>query len=474
MSQIYAGSSGNLVHLGDLDDRVLAKRIAVSINALAMDAESSTDGFKSFASAISDPVTETKPLRCSFDPQALSAVLELPWWRRLWTLQEAALAPWNTAFLGALSFDLLDISRSIIWWRAPARGELMSSAARMGLFCLIESYNWSNRGQGWLVGGHDRLDHLLVGARAFQKSEPKDGVFALLALLANSPPVLTLDYSRPLSEILQNATRCAISGMRDQSDKFALDIFQHISHHEGDLERSDVASWVIRADTERDHQVLDAWQLPSQYWIHIPQPYRIVTKDVHMANNVLQVEGYLVDEVLNVSSVCSVEHLDYGKFVAWLEETLEIAAQQSFADLFRTIAVGLCEWDGDYFERRDNPGHSGPRSPSTNMLVSTKLSASSPASPAPAHWEALSQDRWKRMMHRRFLLTSRGCPGMGPRVTKPGDVVAILHGASRPYILRPLDNGQYQLVGEAYVDGLMRDEKIEKYLEPQPVVIALV
>ncbi|KAK5733892.1 hypothetical protein LTR17_009299 [Elasticomyces elasticus] len=344
----------------------------------------------------------------------------------------------------------------------------------MGLFCLIESYNWSNRGQGWLVGGHDRLDHLLVGARAFQKGESKDGVFALLVLLANSPPVLTPDYSRPLSEILQNATRCAINGMRDQSDKFALDIFQHISHHEGDLERADVASWVIRADQERDHQVLDAWPLPGQYWIHIPQPYRIVTKDAHMANNVLQVEGYLVDEVLNVTSVCSIEYLDYGKFVAWLEETLEIAPQQSHADRFRTIAVGLCEWDGDYFERRDNPGRPGPRSPLTDMLVSTKQSASSPDSPAPAHWEALSQDRRKRTMHRRFLLTSHGRPGMGPRVTKPGDVVAILHRASRPYILRPLNNGQYQLVGEAYVDGLMRDEEIEEYLEAQLVVIALV
>jgi len=44
---------------------------------------------------------------------------------------------------------------------------------------------------------------------------------------------------------------------------------------------------------------------------------------------------------------------------------------------------------------------------------------------------------------------------------KEGDLVCILFGGSVPSILRSADE-QYQLVGEYYVDGLMRGEGVKK------------
>jgi hypothetical protein len=51
--------------------------------------------------------------------------------------------------------------------------------------------------------------------------------------------------------------------------------------------------------------------------------------------------------------------------------------------------------------------------------------------------------------------------GMGPAVSQVGDVVAVLHGASVPFVLRP-DGGKWLLVGECYFEGLMRGELFEE------------
>ena len=64
---------------------------------------------------------------------------------------------------------------------------------------------------------------------------------------------------------------------------------------------------------------------------------------------------------------------------------------------------------------------------------------------------------------RLFFITEHGTFGMGPPAIQPGDVVAILFGAKSPFILRPTDiDGEYRLIGQCYVNGIMHGEHIEK------------
>ncbi len=56
---------------------------------------------------------------------------------------------------------------------------------------------------------------------------------------------------------------------------------------------------------------------------------------------------------------------------------------------------------------------------------------------------------------RRLFRTRYGTFGLGPEVSRTGDEVWILAGGETPYILRRMDSGNYQLVGEAYVHGIM-------------------
>ncbi|KAF7509584.1 hypothetical protein GJ744_007622 [Endocarpon pusillum] len=58
------------------------------------------------------------------------------------------------------------------------------------------------------------------------------------------------------------------------------------------------------------------------------------------------------------------------------------------------------------------------------------------------------------LQNRCFFTTTYGYLGVGPRCTRPGNLVTILRGGNMCFILE--DQGQhYRLLGEAYTDGLM-------------------
>jgi hypothetical protein len=58
---------------------------------------------------------------------------------------------------------------------------------------------------------------------------------------------------------------------------------------------------------------------------------------------------------------------------------------------------------------------------------------------------------------RSLFITRNGRMGLGPPNSKPGDVICILKGASTPFVLRRSGH-TFSLVGECYVDGIMREE----------------
>jgi hypothetical protein len=59
---------------------------------------------------------------------------------------------------------------------------------------------------------------------------------------------------------------------------------------------------------------------------------------------------------------------------------------------------------------------------------------------------------------RRLFRTSSNHLGTGPRSLGIGDEVWILNGGCVPFVLRPQSHGNYKLIGEAYVHGVMHGE----------------
>lgn len=59
---------------------------------------------------------------------------------------------------------------------------------------------------------------------------------------------------------------------------------------------------------------------------------------------------------------------------------------------------------------------------------------------------------------RRLFLTKASTFGISHNTLKVGDEIWLLAGAKTPFVLRPRQDGTYELIGEAYVDGLMFGE----------------
>jgi hypothetical protein len=67
---------------------------------------------------------------------------------------------------------------------------------------------------------------------------------------------------------------------------------------------------------------------------------------------------------------------------------------------------------------------------------------------------------WHSCQGRSLYLTKDGVPGLGPLAAKEGDIVTVLLGSLSAMILRPTQEGNYKLVGEAYCDGFMHGEAL--------------
>ncbi|KAN0113300.1 HET domain containing protein [Hyaloscypha variabilis] len=67
----------------------------------------------------------------------------------------------------------------------------------------------------------------------------------------------------------------------------------------------------------------------------------------------------------------------------------------------------------------------------------------------------------RQMCGRRPFRTKYGYVGLGPAGMTEEDIVCIFYGAQVPYVLRPDGNNQFQLVGEAYIHGIMDGEYLK-------------
>ncbi|KAH8755177.1 hypothetical protein BGZ57DRAFT_933466 [Hyaloscypha finlandica] len=60
----------------------------------------------------------------------------------------------------------------------------------------------------------------------------------------------------------------------------------------------------------------------------------------------------------------------------------------------------------------------------------------------------------------RFFMTEKGYMGIGPTGCANGDIVCVLLGGELPYVLRPVGNERYKMVGQCYMHGIMDGEVI--------------
>jgi hypothetical protein len=79
--------------------------------------------------------------------------------------------------------------------------------------------------------------------------------------------------------------------------------------------------------------------------------------------------------------------------------------------------------------------------------------------------------RMQEMAGKRPFISSVGYVGMGPCYMRVGDQIAIFNGASVPFIIRPVGEEGFRLMGECYCDGVMHGEFVERGGQVQKIVL---
>jgi hypothetical protein len=175
-------------------------------------------------------------------------------------------------------------------------------------------------------------------------------------------------------------------------------------------------------------------------------------------NDVLQVEGVSVDQVISTGIVCprfpdgsKERSLQLQTIISqWRElvtkPTDEYIGGGSVIEAFwRTVTFDLDLTDRDYLagnpNRRDKrlPRDATGMPPTTAAEEDEILEGIVDAPPPKTVLEKLGE--------RRLFTTKSGYFGLGPASTQPGDTVCVLRNALFPTVVRPTTNGRYIIVG---------------------------
>jgi len=65
------------------------------------------------------------------------------------------------------------------------------------------------------------------------------------------------------------------------------------------------------------------------------------------------------------------------------------------------------------------------------------------------------RERMTIATHRRLFRMETGYPGLGSRLLREGDEIALFKGGMVPLIVRAKGQMRWELVGDAYVHGMM-------------------
>lgn len=88
---------------------------------------------------------------------------------------------------------------------------------------------------------------------------------------------------------------------------------------------------------------------------------------------------------------------------------------------------------------------------------------------------ALAGRYWRlmatRCSNRRLFASNWGYLGLGPAAILVGDIIAVILGLDTPLVLRSVGIDGYQIVGEAYVHGIMDGEAMKGSLSTQNFTI---
>jgi hypothetical protein len=436
---------------------------------------------------------------------ALQSFYGRPYFRRVWVLQEVAVAraayvfcgtrsvEWGKVLLGALCYAF----KATRYLTGPLRHEALGGGGYLPDLWL------------WIAQHHRRkplsIVDLLLRSVEFQSTDPRDRIYALLGLASETEDTNLLpmshrpSYIKPKEEVFQDFTLDVIKKQRSLKILSAVN-FQHLPYRS--------PAWLPHFD-----QAVPVVRLLSYSGLYKASNGTFASFPPGIFDrNILPTEGVRVDVVRSMNRNKWGHSTPFGvssNFTIWYwgsEDAITETWNTLVAPL-RTYPTGEKLLDcfvltltcvGFASGKAQFPEHPlGTILPSCQRPCLFEDFAAYWKQSEPQMESIPSEDRerfialstsgnatWfgmtagKACEDRIFFITSKGYFGLCPRATELGDLVVALYGGSVLYILRPvsphlastsipLSTGTgYLFIGECYVHGLMDGSVVNKDIHP--------
>jgi len=404
-------------------------------------------------------------------------------------LQEARLAPVNICYFGSIQVPLITILRAVSWLQHEGSLlDMKNVQARNGLRCVLEILDLLDHKHGHYSNRKLSFQDLVAMAQSFERTEPRDGIFAILGMLSREQPEFKPDYTSRIGEVLEEATRHALA------ENYDLSPLRFVHHRSRDLRASETASWVWRADWQHNPET-DPQPLPDQFCAAqgLGPPLRLMEKPDPFSRY-LVLEGFICDrmKVLFTTDPCIVpdspnvvltSREGLIDFERWLENSLTIVTKQLTLGRKRYVLHAVAA--AITVERTS----SGSRTTQTHLkamvhyleCLMDKVHMPYDTDFRLAREAMLKQCDLSHVRNRVLFMTRGGYIGLGPLATLQQDVIGILRGSNYPCVLRYTNCGKFarywlesdgfsqgkhiSFVGLAYVHGMMDGEVVREFRE---------
>ena len=449
---------------------------------------------------------------------ALGSLMMRPWFRRLWTLQEAVLpeivqvlcgsktTSWETLEEFALAITLCKLDD---WTINGRRGLLEDRLQGYAATLIIQVCRASIEVLQWGV----KPSILMTSTRKREAKNPIDMVFGMLGLVA--PGVfdeIGIDVSLPVQSVfvqlakyyLRNepgecilnhvSAREKLDGLPSWCPNFASPE-ETTSLHSLWMYEAIIASIEEPQKYRAGFQLEGEWQKPTNekmVWTVIKNAHhrRYVLQNVYNTNNPRQIalipdsnniraSGMAIDKVVEIID-CNpgVESAKFFNFNSiqqthqWEASCLALAkcTLTDTSDVpevyWRTLIANFIHDSlGDdiiFWDQHDQinllDAYRGFRD---FLQLTIDLGEYISKDNLGSRSKLFSDNMRRATRRRRFFATRDGRIGLGPSDTQVGDAVCVLFFCPTPYILRQRPVGTSQLIGEAYVHGLMYSEALD-------------
>ena len=419
--------------------------------------------------------------------RALMDLLRRPYWRRVWIIQETAVATlepligcgqrwlsWNTWKNGLIHIYAYDTSGESRNFTEDIDLDHEMILPDLGLCNRFFDLDWIRA-----VTGHKRgdkkleprnLQEILHFSRGRESLDPRDRIYAVLGLIRSSEnlcplELIDVDYSKSLRHIYSEVANFAL---RTEKNLDILFFRNHLRHAHFPSWLPDFSSTSNKYPSLKPKQ-LNIWSASRHTMSEPPwAPDRspklsddfsallVSGRLVDTIDRVLDLRGIRTDPLAifhqirlfalpNTQKTNETTNLFYVEEALWrtLLGNLDLHGRVPSPSAFRHAFTKLL-----YQELSQLPDHSADASQVNKFLLATTFTIS--------HSNV--------MPHRRLFITRTGRFGLGPPDCESEDIVSLLWSYSMPTILRSSATS-HEFVGNAYVHGMMNGEDVPSSID---------